>query len=83
MIAGAAVPTCEPRVRAELDHAKRHDRAGESVSMPSSADERIDVACEILLGENRQAKQKKHGNRIYEMFQDRQDLNPANPDTSC
>jgi len=43
MIAGGTVPAAQTRVRAELDHAEGHCHAGESVSMPTSANEGIDV----------------------------------------
>ena len=47
VITGAAVPAGEPRVRAELDHAERNDRAGKRVTVSGGADERIDVTREI------------------------------------
>ena len=40
MIAGAAVPALDRRVGAELDHAKRHDRAGIGMPMFGGADHR-------------------------------------------
>ncbi len=52
VITGATIPTCEPCIRAELDHAERNDRAGECVAVTGSADEGIDVAREISLCED-------------------------------
>src|ERR1051325_9814403 len=49
VITGTTIPAREPRVRTELDHAERNDRAGERMSVPARADERIDVAREIAL----------------------------------
>jgi len=78
VIARAAVPTCEPRVRAELDHAVRHDRARERVTMPARADERIDVAGQIALGRDGQGEQKQQEDRIYKDFQNLQGSDPVN-----
>ena len=50
VITGAAVPAGQPRVRTELDHAERNNRARERVAVSAGADEWIDVAREIALG---------------------------------
>src|SRR5687767_9832214 len=78
VIARTAVPAGETRVRAELDHAVRDDRARERVTVSRRADERIDVAREILLGECRRAKYEDDYDRTYKMFQDLQDSNLVN-----
>src|SRR5262245_23370272 len=49
MITGATVPTREPCIRTELDHAERHRRAGKRVAMSACTDEGIDVAREVAL----------------------------------
>ena len=50
VITRTTVPACESRVRAELDHAVRNDRAGKRVPVTTGADEGIDVAREVSLG---------------------------------
>ena len=52
MVTGAAIPTSQPRVGTELNHAERHRRSGIGVAMTGGANERINVAGEILLGDN-------------------------------
>ena len=49
MIARRAVPAGESRIRTELDHAERDDRAGKGVAVSSRVDKRIDVAREVFL----------------------------------
>lgn len=49
VIAGAAIPTGETSIGAELDHPVRNDRAGERVTVSPGTDQRIDVTREILL----------------------------------
>ena len=58
VITGATIPTSEPSIWTELDHAERNDRAWERVAMSAGADEGIDVACEIALRDDLKWKQK-------------------------
>src|SRR5687768_12174006 len=48
VIAGAAVPPFQPRVRPRLDHAERQRRTGIGVAVTAGADERIDEIVEAL-----------------------------------
>ena len=50
MVAGAGVPALGARVRADLDEPKRHRRAGVSVPMPASADQRQGVVSRLGRG---------------------------------
>ncbi len=59
VVTGAPVPTRETRVRTELDHTERHDRARERVAVTGGADEWIDVTCEIALRGDLQWEEKQ------------------------
>ena len=54
VVTGAAVPSRQPRIGTELDHAERHGRAGKGVTVPARADKWIDIAREICLREDLQ-----------------------------
>ena len=72
MITGAAIPTGEARIRAELDHAERPRGAGKRVTVAAGADERIDVPREILLRERQRRKQQQA--KKTQQFQSAQEI---------
>src|SRR5688500_17839604 len=68
VIARTTVPTCESRVRTELDHAERHYRARESVTVTGGADEWVNVTCEILLREHLRVQSADYADYTDQLF---------------